>query len=138
MYKASEQGRSKEQIEEARQVQRDNARSKLKTDSLRFHKYLKRISSYRKDIAFNIHPKCKDEVNDQWRTQSKKRDIYEPGADARRSYAHSVTNSRTHSKEFPLYEILQSIHTAKLEISRNFQKGLIKGQQVFFDKFAAP
>jgi len=81
-----------------------------------------RISSHREDVSFNIQPKSKNKINDQWGSKCEKRDINKPGSDSGRCYSHLVANSRANSKELPLYEIFQFIHTAKLENSPNFHQ----------------
>jgi len=72
------------------------------------------ISSYRKNVPLNVHPECEDEINNQGRAKGKKGNINKPGADARWCNTQLITDGRTYPKEFPLYEVFQFIHTAKL------------------------
>jgi hypothetical protein len=67
-----------------------------------------------KDIPLDVHPKGKDEIEDERRSHGEKGDIDEPGPDTGSGYAHFLTYRRTHSKNLPLDEVLKLVHGAKL------------------------
>ena len=83
---------------------------------LRILQIFQRVSPGRQDISLYIHPKRKDEVNNKRRAHGKEGNIDEPGADSGSGYTHSLTDCRTHPKYLPLDEVLESVHTANLEI----------------------
>ena len=72
------------------------------------------IPACRKDIALDIHPKGKDEINDERRSHGEKRDVYEPGTNSGSGYTHSLTYCRAHSKNLPLDEVFKLVHEANL------------------------
>jgi hypothetical protein len=74
----------------------------------------KRIPAGTKDIPLDIHPKGKDEINNEGRSHGEKGDIDEPGPDTGGGYTHFLTYRRTHSKNLPLDEVLKLVHRAKL------------------------
>jgi hypothetical protein len=76
---------------------------------------LQRVSSGRKNISFDIHPKSQDKIDNQRGTHREKRDVDEPGPDTGSGYAHPLTDRRTHSEYLPLDEVLQSVHASKIK-----------------------
>ena len=73
-----------------------------------------RISSHGQNIPLDVHPERQNEIDDQGRAKGKKGDINKPGADARWCNSNFITDGRTYPKEFPLDEVFQFIHYAKL------------------------
>jgi hypothetical protein len=68
------------------------------------------VSAGGKDVALDIHPKGKDEIDDERRTHGEKGDVNEPGTDTGSGYTHPLTYCRTHSKNLPLDEVFQLFH----------------------------
>jgi hypothetical protein len=73
-----------------------------------------RVPAGGKDVALDIHPKGKDEINDERRAHSEEGDVNEPGTDTGGGYAHPFTDRCTHSKNLPLDEMLKLFHRSKL------------------------
>jgi hypothetical protein len=74
----------------------------------------KGVSAGGKDITLDIHPKGKDEIDDEWRTHGEERNVNEPGADTGSGYTHPFTDRCTHSKNLPLDEVFKLVHRAKV------------------------
>jgi hypothetical protein len=66
------------------------------------------------DVTFYIHPKGKDEIDDERRAHGEERDVNEPGPDTGSGYTHPLTYRRTHSENLPLDEGFKLVHKAKL------------------------
>jgi len=73
------------------------------------------ISTGRKDITLDIHPECKDEVDNKRRTHGEKGNINKPGTDTGSGDTHSFTNCCTHTENLPLDEVLESVHASNLK-----------------------
>ena len=74
----------------------------------------KRIPACRKDVALDIHPKCKDEINDERWAHGEEWDVNEPGPDTGSGDTHSLADRCAHSKNLPLDEVFKLVHTSKL------------------------
>jgi hypothetical protein len=73
------------------------------------------ISLGRHDIAFDIHPKGKDEVNDQRGAHGQEGNIYKPCSYPGGRNAQTFANGSAHTEYLPLNELLHSVHTCNLK-----------------------
>jgi hypothetical protein len=71
---------------------------------------IERISLGCHDISFNIHPESQNEINDQRRSHSEKRNINKPGSYAGRSDAQTFSDSSTNTEDLPFNEFLHPVH----------------------------
>lgn len=74
-----------------------------------------RITAGRKNITLNIHPERQNKINDERRPHREKGNVNKPGSDPGSGNTHPVPDRCAYTKYLPFDEVLQSVHTTKLE-----------------------
>ena len=84
----------------------------LTADSLQIPQ---RIPLCVKDIPFDIHPESHKEINDQWRTHGKERNIDKVFTDRCGGDAHLFADSGANPEYVPLNKMLEPVHEKLLK-----------------------
>lgn len=103
---------------------------------------LDRVAFAEADIPFQVHPKCKDHIDNDRRTQSKERNIDKPQTNLGRGNIHFLSQFSTDTKGLVLHKAFKSDqrfthNNTKLRISIKKSFLLICYQERFLRKLSS-